>query len=277
MRSAWKINIGATVIPLILALAVVAALSSCSSSPKTTRQPASDEDALIRIFSQAITKDSALGSEAAVEDAMNVLVRENSETLSNKPIRSLEDIASLEEAEQKKILSRLVKLPDFSEKLAINMDAVQAARQEAIESLESAKGVKTEAIADIHAQSPSTEETPNDLHFSKALNRNPALKEEVSLMIHDNAEIQNKTGTAVLDQGCDQLERPESVQNLAAEISGVRRDVASGSAKDSETVAKSLEKNMSETQGTTPEESHHNICELSKKDGCAVFTPAMCR
>jgi hypothetical protein len=153
------------------------------------------------------------------------------------------------------------------------MDAAQAARREALESMETSKAITTEAVTDIRSQAGSADE----VSFAGVLQRSPELKGDVELMIRQNKLIQDKVGVSVLGKGCNDLQAEESVENMATMITGVERDVASGNAKDTPAVAKSLEKNMSETLGTNEGESHRRVCVLSKGDGCAVFNPAMCR
>ena len=277
-------TIFATVFTVFLASG--SALTGCSSArtqpdsrPEakgdSARHPASAEDALIKKFAASLVKESALGGEGVVEDALTQVMNENADKLSISKIRNLEDVASLSEAEQKKLINQMIHLPGFSEKLAVNMDAVQAARREAVESMQNVKGVTTEAVADIHGTGDAT--SSSEVRFANILQRAPELKADVELMIKQNKLIQDKTGASVLGKGCNDLQAEESVENVATIITGVERDVATGNAKDTPGVAKSLEKNVGSTLGTTEEESHRRVCVLAKGDGCAVFSPTMCR
>lgn len=267
-----------------ISASITGGLSGCASAPGTpataqaTRNPAADESAVIRVFTEALAKESGLGSKTEVEKALDQIVRDNSDSLSNglkggQQIRSLDDISALEEADQKKILNRLVRMPGFAERLATNPDVVSAARLEAIASQQEVKAVSTEAVTDLHASQAAKSDGP----FATIVERAPELKGDVDQMVAEDHFIAQKTGTNVLDKGCDQLQDPESAKNVATMIEGVRRDVASGDAKDADGVSKSLRKNMGYTLGTKPEETNRRVCVLAKPDGCRVFTPAMCR
>lgn len=252
--------------------------ATVNSQPQAARKPAADESALIRIFTESVAKESGLGSKSAVEDALNQIVKDNSDNLSaglkeGTQIRSLDDISALEESEQKKILNRLVRMPGFADRLATNPDVVAAARLQAISTQQASKAVTTEAVADIHEGVGAKSDTP----FATIVERAPELKGDVDLMVQEDRFIASKTGTGVLGKGCNELQDPESARNVATMMEGVRRDVASGDAKDANGVSKSLRKNMSDTLGTKPEESNRRVCVLAKPDGCAVFTPAMCK
>jgi hypothetical protein len=266
-----------TVISLI-ALSSAGGLVGCESARiKPVRNPASADETLIRKFAETVAKEAGIGDEAAVEEVITQVVNENSEKLSVAKIRTFDDITELSDREQKRILNQLTKIPALAEKLGLkDLDPVIAARREAITSMQEVKSVSTEAVPDLHAVRANGA-SDSEIRFTKILQRSPELKDDVALMVRENKYIEEKTGIAVLAKGCDGIQNPESVENVATVITGVQRDVASGEAKDTPGVAKSLEKNMGYTLGTDSAESHHRVCTLSDANQCGVFTPAMCR
>jgi hypothetical protein len=256
-------------------------ISGCAtgSAPHSYRHLAADESGLVRAFAASIAKESGLGSQTAVEEVLNQIVKDNSDSLSSElkngtKLRSLGDVSALEESEQKKVLNQLARIPGFADRLATNADVVRAARLEALASLQEDKSVTTEAVSDIHAPSATSQA---DAPFAKILERDPELKSDVDQMISEDHFIAAKTGTPVLGKGCKDLQDPESARNVATMVEGVRRDVASGDAKDASGVSRSLHKNMSYTLGTEADETSRRVCVLAKPDGCAVFNEAMCR
>ncbi len=195
--------------------------------------------------------------------------------------RDFGDIKKLSEADQKKLIDQLLDSPGFAERVAVrDLNAVAAARAEAIASATGIKPVAgSEPVPSIHGGfvpntgSAATNET---FTFSKLLARNPEMKADIELMAKQDSLIQSSTGVGVLGSGCDSVQNEEAFENLSNIMNGVQRDVASGAAKDAKTVAKSLEKNMSDVLGTDAAESHRRVCTLSEKGGCGIFNLSIC-
>jgi hypothetical protein len=246
------------------------ASNAAAAATVATAEVATPEDAdvLIRKFVKILTGKSTM-TQSEIEDA-----------ISSTSKKDFEDIATLSESDQKKVIDQLLHSPGFAERIAVrDVEALQAARTQAI-AMADIKPVGTEAVADIRPQAAAVEATPADstaaVTFEKAIAINPELKMDADLMTKENQFIQQKTGTSVLDKGCDSIQNADSVETVSNVLAGVQRDVASGSATDAKSVSKSVEKNMSEVLGTDAAETHRRVCALSDKGQCGVFTPQMC-
>jgi hypothetical protein len=181
-------------VPAVICMLILL-VTGCQSAP-TQRHPAASpefESALIRKFVRALTTKSALRGESAVEGALSDVVSENVARLHlGSRINSLDDLSSLSETEQRRVIEELATLPGFAERLEVSdLNAVEAARVEAM-SAQEVKGVSTESVPGLSGEPRPELRTESQPSFAKILEHSPSLKSDVDLLLRENSEIEKK-------------------------------------------------------------------------------------
>jgi hypothetical protein len=272
----------------------LASLTACQTakvhseqSASSTQAPAShfertlaSETALIMRFVNQLAEQSAISSRDAFDTALVKLVNEKSSTLAGRQIRSVQELESLKESEQKRLMNELTHMPSVRQKLELSSAAVKRARNQAL-SYNDINAVSTSGISDLRRPSigSSTEsDTALPQAFSRIVSKNPSMKAEIASMLKQNENIASKIGTPVINpEGCSSLEQAESFQNLELIVSGTDKAVESQTVHNVAELRDEVQKETSYVRGVSRDQAKQDICALADPAGpCKVFTPAMC-
>jgi hypothetical protein len=259
-----------TLVTTIISISLVS-LSACqtarvqsakSTDPSAERNIAQApvEGALELVFKNLATTAGA--DTASFDRDVLALVNANKSSFGIKnDINSMADLDLQFGNKPKAFLNRFAKLPLSS--LNISTDQLSKAATQQFQNAEATTAVSTVKVKDLTNNSgPLSEAT-----FT-APNADPA---DVKAIVAAEQDMESTLHFQVVGKGCDKLQDPKSIANLAKIVADTDAAVKTGSIHTQDEVAQAVEKGIAKETGADADGACERFRELNDPTRCAVF------
>jgi hypothetical protein len=218
------------------------------------------EGALELVFKNLATSTGA-DTAAFDRDVLNLVNTNKASFGITNDVTSMSDLDLQFGNKPKAFLNHFAKLPLSS--LNITAGQLRTAAAQQIENAEATTAVSTVRVRDLTNNSgPLTDSTFN------APNANPA---DVKAILAAEQDMESTLHFPVVGKGCDKLQDPKSIANLARIVADTDAAVKSGSVHTQDEVAQAVEKGISKETGADADGACERFRELNDPNRCAVF------
>jgi hypothetical protein len=257
-----------TLVTAVLSISLVS-LSSC----QTARVQSTNDTSAERSIAQAPVEgalelvfknlaDSAGADTATFDSDVLALVNAHKSNFGiSSDVKSMADLDLQFGNRPKAFLNRFARLPLAS--LNITADQLKTVATQQIANAEATTAVSTVRVRDLTNNSgPLGEASFN------APNANPA---DVKAILAAEQDMESTLHFQVVGKGCDKLQDPKSIANLAKIVADTVAAVKSGSVRTQDEVALAVEKGIAKETGADADGACERFRELNDPNRCAVF------